>query len=171
MRDQITATCDVAQPSVRELSRNEIEMIGGGFSWGGLVHKAEAIAHTAIHNIESHDWKQVGNDALNGAKIGAASGGVIGLFAGDPGAGAAYGGAIGTLLGGRLGDRATRGRTGDALIARGNLSVCEVGGVGVLAAWKAARTRIDANGRWVVRPPGLVGIEGLNAGLLIPIKY
>jgi hypothetical protein len=99
MRDQITLSCDVAQPSIRELSLNEIEMVGGGFSWGGLVHKAEGIVHTAIHNIESHDWKQVGNDALNGAKIGAASGGVIGLFAGDPGAGAAYGGAIGTLAG------------------------------------------------------------------------
>jgi hypothetical protein len=99
MRDQITLTCDVAQPSIRELSLNETEMVGGGFSWGGLVHKAEGIVHTAIHNIESHDWKQVGNDALNGAKIGAASGGVIGLFAGDPGAGAAYGGAIGTLAG------------------------------------------------------------------------
>jgi hypothetical protein len=53
-------------------------MVGGGFSWGGLAHKAEGIVHTAIHNIESHDWKQVGNDALNGAKIGAASGGLSG---------------------------------------------------------------------------------------------
>ena len=99
MRDQITPTFDVAQPSVRELSRNEIEMIGGGFSWGGLVHKAEGIAHTAIHNIESHDWKQVGNDALNGAKIGAAAGTVIGAFVGAPGTVGAYGGAIGTVAG------------------------------------------------------------------------
>ena len=98
MRDQITLTCDVVQPSIRELSLNEIEMVGGGFSWGGLVHKAEGIVHTAVHNID-HDWKQVGNDALNGAKIGAASGGVIGLFAADPGAGAAFGCAIGTLAG------------------------------------------------------------------------
>jgi MFS family permease len=36
------------------------------------------------------------------------------------------GGAIGTLVGGRLGDRATRGRTEDGSIARGNLSVCAV---------------------------------------------
>ncbi|HEY3822859.1 MAG TPA: MFS transporter [Polyangiaceae bacterium] len=34
------------------------------------------------------------------------------------------GGAIGTLVGGRLGDRATRGRSADAAVARGNLSVC-----------------------------------------------
>jgi MFS family permease len=34
------------------------------------------------------------------------------------------GGAIGTLLGGRIGDRATRGRTADDPIARGNLVVC-----------------------------------------------
>jgi hypothetical protein len=85
--------------ALRELSLDETEMVGGGFSWGGLLHKAEGIAHTAIHNIESHNWNQVGNDALNGAKIGAAAGGVIGIFAGDPGAGAAYGGAIGTLAG------------------------------------------------------------------------
>jgi hypothetical protein len=82
MRDQITPTCDVAQPAIRELSLDEIEMIGGGFSWGGLVHKAEGIVQTAIHNVESHDWKQVGNDALNGAKIGGVAGGVLGLFAG-----------------------------------------------------------------------------------------
>jgi MFS family permease len=36
------------------------------------------------------------------------------------------GGAIGTLVGGRLGDRATRGRTDDDGIARGNLSVCAI---------------------------------------------
>lgn len=36
------------------------------------------------------------------------------------------GGAIGTLVGGRLGDRATRGRTDDDAIARGNLSVCAI---------------------------------------------
>ncbi|MGD0523727.1 MAG: MFS transporter [Polyangiaceae bacterium] len=36
------------------------------------------------------------------------------------------GGAIGTLVGGRLGDRATRGQTADALIARGNLTVSAI---------------------------------------------
>jgi MFS family permease len=36
------------------------------------------------------------------------------------------GGAIGTLVGGRLGDRATRGRTDDTPIARGNLLVCAI---------------------------------------------
>ncbi len=36
------------------------------------------------------------------------------------------GGAIGTLVGGRLGDRATRGQTADALIARGNMSVSAI---------------------------------------------
>jgi MFS family permease len=36
------------------------------------------------------------------------------------------GGAIGTLVGGRLGDRATRGQSDDASIARGNLSVCAI---------------------------------------------
>jgi hypothetical protein len=85
--------------ALRELSLDEADMVGGGFSWGGLVHKAEGIAHTAIHNIESHDWTHIGNDALNGAKIGAAAGTVIGAFVGAPGTVGAYGGAIGTVAG------------------------------------------------------------------------
>ncbi len=36
------------------------------------------------------------------------------------------GGAIGTMLGGWLGDRATRGRSEDAPIARGNLALCAI---------------------------------------------
>ena len=53
------------------------------------------------------------------------------------------GGAIGTLVGGRLGDRATRGRTGDADLARGNLTVCALAvaiGAPLAAAALAATT-------------------------------
>jgi len=99
MRNQITLPGDTERPSIRELSLDETETVGGGFSWSGLVHKAEGIVHTAIHNIESHNWTQVGNDALNGAKIGGVAGGVVGAFFGEPGPVGAYGGAIGALVG------------------------------------------------------------------------
>jgi hypothetical protein len=90
MREQITLTLDLEQASIRELSIDEIEMVGGGFglphiNWGKIEHKAEAIAHTAINNVKSHDWKTVGTDAVFGWGIGSAFGGegaVIGGLAG-----------------------------------------------------------------------------------------
>jgi hypothetical protein len=65
---------------LRELSLDEAEMVGGGFSWGGLVHGAENLAKTAINNIKSHDWNEVWNDAKNGAT----AGGAVGAFFGVP---------------------------------------------------------------------------------------
>jgi hypothetical protein len=69
MREQITLTLDVEQVSIRELSPDEIEMVGGGFGlphidWGKIEHKASSIVHTAINNAKSHDWKNVGTDAV-----------------------------------------------------------------------------------------------------------
>jgi hypothetical protein len=87
MREQITLTCDIEQPSIRELSLDETEMVGGGFgfphiNWGGIVHKAEGLVHTAIDNIKTHNWGQVGNDAKTGVAIGGALGGPEGAAIG-----------------------------------------------------------------------------------------
>ncbi|MDB5607251.1 MAG: hypothetical protein JWP25_4151 [Bradyrhizobium sp.] len=90
MREQITFSLDVEQVSIRELSPDEIEMVGGGFGlphidWGKIEHKASSIVHTAINNAKSHDWKNVGTDAVFGWGIGSAFGGegaVIGGLAG-----------------------------------------------------------------------------------------
>jgi hypothetical protein len=95
MREQITVTLETEQLSIRELSLNEMEMVGGGFglphiNWGGIVHKAEGIVHTAISNIKSHNWNEVKSDAkegafwggLGGAAFGVPEAGVIGALAG-----------------------------------------------------------------------------------------
>jgi hypothetical protein len=90
MREQTTLTLDIEQAPIRELSIDEIEMVGGGFglphiNWGKIEHKAEGIVHTAINNAKSHDWKNVGTDAVFGWGIGSAFGGegaVIGGLAG-----------------------------------------------------------------------------------------
>jgi hypothetical protein len=52
MREQITLTGDIAEPSIRELSFDETEMVGGGFSLGGLVHGAEHAASNVAHSAE-----------------------------------------------------------------------------------------------------------------------
>ena len=90
MREQITLTLDIEQASIRELSFEEIERVGGGFglphiNWGKIEHEASSIAHTAINNAKSHDWKEVGRDAVVGWGLGSAFGGegaVIGGLAG-----------------------------------------------------------------------------------------
>ena len=38
---------------LRELSLAETEMVGGGFSWGGLVHGVEHVAGDAVHAAAS----------------------------------------------------------------------------------------------------------------------
>jgi hypothetical protein len=38
--------------ALRELSLDETEMVGGGFSWGGLVHGVEHIAGNVAHAAE-----------------------------------------------------------------------------------------------------------------------
>ena len=38
--------------ALRELSLDEAEMVGGGFSWGGLVHGVEHVAGNAVHAAE-----------------------------------------------------------------------------------------------------------------------
>jgi hypothetical protein len=90
MREQITLTLGIERASIRELPLDEIEMVGGGFglphiNWSKIEHEAEGIAHTAINNAKSHDWKEVGKDAVFGWGIGSAFGGegaVIGGLAG-----------------------------------------------------------------------------------------
>jgi hypothetical protein len=38
--------------ALRELSLDEAEMVGGGFSWGGLVHGVEHAAGNVVHAAE-----------------------------------------------------------------------------------------------------------------------
>jgi len=83
MRDQITRTFETEQPSFRELSLDETEMVGGGFSWGGFFRGAEHLAR----------------DIDKGMVAGAITGGVAGAIAGE-GAGAAPGAVAGSLVGG-----------------------------------------------------------------------
>lgn len=82
MREQITHTPDVAQPAIRELSLDEMEMVGGGFSWGGFFRGAEHLGH----------------DIEKGMAAGAITGGVAGAIAGE-GAGAAPGALAGSMVG------------------------------------------------------------------------
>lgn len=43
MQENIILNRDIEQSSIRELSLDEAEAVGGGFSWGGLVHDVEHI--------------------------------------------------------------------------------------------------------------------------------
>jgi hypothetical protein len=81
MREQITLTPDVAQPAIRELSLDEMEMVGGGFSWGGFFHGVE----------------HLGQAVEKGMAAGAITGGVAGAIAGE-GAGAAPGAVAGSIV-------------------------------------------------------------------------
>ncbi len=106
MRDQITLTLETEQLSIRELSLDEMEMVGGGFgfphiNWGGIVHKAESVAKTAIHNVTHRNWSQVTSDGETGGFWGGLVGGGIGLIGGPEGAGA--GAAVGGVIGGLVG--------------------------------------------------------------------
>jgi hypothetical protein len=71
-------TRDIAPPSIRELSLDETEMVGGGFgphiNWGAVGHKASSIAHTAVSNAKSHDFHAVGKAAVAGWGLGSAFG-------------------------------------------------------------------------------------------------
>ena len=82
MQDQITRTLETEQPSIRELSLDEMEMVGGGFSWGGFFRGAEHLGH----------------DIEKGMAAGAITGGVAGAIAGE-GAGAAPGALAGSMVG------------------------------------------------------------------------
>jgi hypothetical protein len=88
--------------ALRELSLDEADMVGGGFSWGGLVHKAEAIGRTAIHNATNRNWNQITSDGENGLFWGSLAGGGIGLVY-DGGEGAQAGAAVGGVIGGLVG--------------------------------------------------------------------
>jgi hypothetical protein len=83
MREQIGLTRDVVQLSIRELSLDESEMVGGGF---GLPHiHWKAIEHKIVANVKSHDFHEIGKDAVFGWGIGSAfgpEGAVIGGLAG-----------------------------------------------------------------------------------------
>jgi hypothetical protein len=68
--------------ALRELSLGEASMVGGGFSWGGLVRGAEHLGH----------------DIEKGMLAGAITGGVGGAIAGE-GAGAAPGAVAGSIVG------------------------------------------------------------------------
>jgi hypothetical protein len=41
MQENITLTRDIEQSSIRELSLEETEAVGGGFGWGSIVHGIE----------------------------------------------------------------------------------------------------------------------------------
>jgi hypothetical protein len=68
--------------ALRELSLDEAEMVGGGFSWGGFLHGVE----------------HFGNDVAKGMAGGFITGGVAGALAGE-GVGAAPGAVTGSLVG------------------------------------------------------------------------
>jgi hypothetical protein len=68
--------------ALRELSLNEAEMVGGGFSWGRLLRGAE----------------HLGSDIEHGMAEGAIGGGIMGALAGE-GVGAAPGALLGSIGG------------------------------------------------------------------------
>ena len=49
MQNKITPTHAIEQSSIRELSLDETEIVGGGFSWGGLVHNVEHAAGNVLN--------------------------------------------------------------------------------------------------------------------------
>jgi hypothetical protein len=67
MREQITLSGDIAEPSIRELSLDETELVGGGFSWGGLVHGVEHGATNVLHAAEAGAGAIAGGGAAKGA--------------------------------------------------------------------------------------------------------
>jgi hypothetical protein len=91
MREQITLTFD-AQTSIRELSFDESEMVGGGWgphiNWGAVGHKASQLWHQAKANAHTYNWDDVGKSA--------GVGGLIGTVGGP------YGVTIGALVGADL---------------------------------------------------------------------
>jgi outer membrane lipoprotein SlyB len=69
--------------ALRELSLDEAEMVGGGFSWGRFLHGVQ----------------HFGQDVEKGMVAGAITGAVGGAIAGD-GVGAAPGAVVGSIVGG-----------------------------------------------------------------------
>jgi hypothetical protein len=67
MREQITLTGDIAEPSIRELSLDETELVGGGFSWGGVVHSVEHAGSNVINSAETAFGAVAGSGAAVGA--------------------------------------------------------------------------------------------------------
>jgi len=90
MQDQINSAQD-ANAGVRELSLDEAEAVGGGFSfphinWSGIAHTISHDVHTIVSHVESHNWNQVANDAKNGFSLGAVGGPWGALIGGGVGA-------------------------------------------------------------------------------------
>jgi hypothetical protein len=82
MQENTTLNHDIEQSSIRELSLDETEAVGGGFSWGRLVHGIE----------------HLGQAVEKGMVAGAITGAVGGAVAGE-GAGAAPGAVVGSIVG------------------------------------------------------------------------
>jgi hypothetical protein len=97
MQENIALTHDIEQSSIRELSLDEVEAVGGGFSWGGL-------AKGIVKDVKSFSNSSFAKDVSEGAFTGAAGGAVAGLPEG--GIGAVPGAAAG-LLGGAATGAAT----------------------------------------------------------------
>jgi hypothetical protein len=49
--------------ALRELSLDEAEMVGGGFSWGGIVHGVEHAGSNVLHAAEAGFGAAVGAGA------------------------------------------------------------------------------------------------------------
>jgi hypothetical protein len=92
--------------TLRELSLDEAEMVGGGSGvpWGLLGHEAANVYKTVSHSLESKSWSDVLVGAGVGTAAGAGTGATIGLL-GGPFApvtvptGAVAGAAIGGVIG------------------------------------------------------------------------
>jgi hypothetical protein len=75
--------------SLRELSLDEAEIVGGGFSWGGLLRGVEHFGHDVAEGMASGFVMGGVAGAIGGEGVGAAPGAVLGSLGGAVG-GALY---------------------------------------------------------------------------------
>jgi hypothetical protein len=71
--------------ALRELSFDEAEMVGGGFSWGGLLRGAENFSHAVDKGMAAGFITGAVGGALAGEGVGAAPGAVTGSIIGAVG--------------------------------------------------------------------------------------
>lgn len=86
MQGSITLTHGIEQSAIRELSLDEAEAGGGGFSWGRVVHGAEQLGQDVAKGLVGGAITGVVGGAVAGDSVGAAPGALAGSIVGAVGA-------------------------------------------------------------------------------------
>jgi hypothetical protein len=82
MQNEITSTHAIEASSIRELSLDETEMVGGGLSWGGFLHGAEHLGSDVAHKMAEAAIGGAVIGGLSGGPVGAANGALLGSIGG-----------------------------------------------------------------------------------------